>query len=169
MDPRRRLADAVFYQFRTGVQWRLLPGNLPIWTAVWRQFCRWRDSSVWYLIMERLLRRGAVRRSAETRIRRPPCSTPSRCPPAGSALANRSVSTAGNGSAGGNGTCSATSTACRSRSVSPAPNHTTRVAARPSWKPRSRGSRGLPRCSPTPPIPSRAEGHPGEDATAHPF
>ena len=39
------------------MQWRLLPGDLPIWTAVWRQFCRWRDSGVWRVVMERLLRR----------------------------------------------------------------------------------------------------------------
>ena len=55
--PRRWIADAVLYQLRTGVQWRLLPGDLPIWTAVWRQFCRWRDSGVWRVVMERLLRR----------------------------------------------------------------------------------------------------------------
>ena len=55
--PRRWFADAVLYQLRTGVQWRLLPGDLPIWTAVWRQFCRWRDSGVWRVVMERLLRR----------------------------------------------------------------------------------------------------------------
>ena len=54
---RRRIADTVFYQLRTGVQWHLLPGDLPPWTAVWKQFCRWRDSGVWHLIMERLLRR----------------------------------------------------------------------------------------------------------------
>ena len=46
-----------FCQLRTGAQWRLLPGDLPAWTAVWRQFCRWRDSGVWHLIMGRLLRR----------------------------------------------------------------------------------------------------------------
>jgi len=46
----------VFYQLRTGVQWRLLPGDLPPWTAVWKQFCRWRDSGVWCLITGYLLR-----------------------------------------------------------------------------------------------------------------
>ena len=55
--PRRWIADALLYQLRTGMQWRLLPGDLPAWTAVWRQFCRWRDSGVWHLIMGRLLRR----------------------------------------------------------------------------------------------------------------
>ena len=54
--PRRRIADVVFYQLRTGVQWRLLPGDLPPWTAVWKQFSRWRDSGVWHLLMEHLLR-----------------------------------------------------------------------------------------------------------------
>jgi putative transposase len=31
--PRRWIADAVFCQLRTGAQWRLLPGDLPAWTA----------------------------------------------------------------------------------------------------------------------------------------
>ena len=38
------------------MQWRLLPGDLPPWTAVWKQFCRWRDSGVWRLITGYLLR-----------------------------------------------------------------------------------------------------------------
>ena len=42
------------------MQWRLLPGDLPPWTAVWKQFCRWRDSGVWHLIMGYLLRRCRV-------------------------------------------------------------------------------------------------------------
>ena len=49
--PRRRIAGTVFYQLRTGVQWHLLPGDFPPWTAAWQQYCRWRDSGVWLPIM----------------------------------------------------------------------------------------------------------------------
>jgi transposase len=51
-----RIADTVFYQLRTGVQWHLLPKGLPPCTAVWRQFRRWRDTGIWTLIMQHLLR-----------------------------------------------------------------------------------------------------------------
>jgi transposase len=54
---RRRIADTIFYQLRTGVQWHLLPGDLPPWTAVWKQFCRWRDAGVWLVITGGLVRR----------------------------------------------------------------------------------------------------------------
>ena len=60
--PRRRIADTVFYQLRTGVQWHLLPGDFPPWTAAWKQFCRWRDSGVWLPIMGHLL--GSCREEA---------------------------------------------------------------------------------------------------------
>ncbi|MGZ4564937.1 MAG: transposase [Mycobacterium sp.] len=48
---RRGVADTIFYQFRTVVQWHLLPGDLPPLTAVWKQFCRWRDAGIWPVIM----------------------------------------------------------------------------------------------------------------------
>ena len=54
---RRRIADTIFYQLRTDVQWHLLPRDLPPWTAVWKQFSRWRDAGVWPVIMGGLVRR----------------------------------------------------------------------------------------------------------------
>jgi len=123
--PRRWIVDAVFFQLRTGAQWRLLPGDLPPWTAVWKQFARWRDSGVWHLVMERLLRRcrdEAGRDPEPSAALLDAQSVPSgRLGPA-----NTSASTVANGCVAGNDTCSPTSTAYRSRSASPVPNRTTR-------------------------------------------
>lgn len=41
---KRRLMDAIFYQVRGGVQWRMLPKNFPHWQAVWSLFRRLRNS-----------------------------------------------------------------------------------------------------------------------------
>ena len=41
---KRALVDAVFYQVRTGNQWRYLPKDFPPWGAVWSFFRRLRDS-----------------------------------------------------------------------------------------------------------------------------
>jgi putative transposase len=39
----REIWNAIFYQARTGCQWRYLPHDLPPWEDVWDHFCRWRD------------------------------------------------------------------------------------------------------------------------------
>jgi len=41
--PRREIWNAIFYQDRTGCQWRALPHDLPPWNLVWEHFSRWRD------------------------------------------------------------------------------------------------------------------------------
>jgi len=41
--PRREIWNAIFYQDRTGCQWRALPHDLPPWNLVWEHFGRWRD------------------------------------------------------------------------------------------------------------------------------
>lgn len=40
---RREIFNAIFYQLRTGCQWRLLPKDFPPYVAVWFYFRRWRD------------------------------------------------------------------------------------------------------------------------------
>ena len=40
----RELFDAVRWLARAGAQWRMLPGDLPPWTAVYQQFRRWLDA-----------------------------------------------------------------------------------------------------------------------------
>ena len=44
--PRREIWNAIFYQARTGSQWRYLPHDLPPWNDVWEHFCRWRDEGL---------------------------------------------------------------------------------------------------------------------------
>lgn len=48
--PPRDILNAIFYAARTGCQWRQLPKDFPVWTAVWSVFRRLRDSG----ILERL-------------------------------------------------------------------------------------------------------------------
>ena len=43
---RRLMLNAIFYQVRTGNQWRYLPKDFPPWTAVWSVFHRMRDSGM---------------------------------------------------------------------------------------------------------------------------
>jgi transposase len=44
--PRREIWNALFYQARTGCQWRYLPHDLPPWEDVWEHFGRWRDQGL---------------------------------------------------------------------------------------------------------------------------
>lgn len=40
---RREIWNAIFYQARTGCEWRYLPHDLPPWSLVWEHFRRWRE------------------------------------------------------------------------------------------------------------------------------
>ena len=40
---RREIWNAIFYQARTGCEWRYLPHDLPPWGLVWEHFRRWRE------------------------------------------------------------------------------------------------------------------------------
>jgi len=44
--PRREIWNAIFYQAKTGCQWRYLPHDLPPWEDVWDHFRRWRDGGI---------------------------------------------------------------------------------------------------------------------------
>jgi transposase len=44
--PRREIWNAIFYQARTGCQWRALPHDFPPWEDVWEHFRRWRKSGL---------------------------------------------------------------------------------------------------------------------------
>ena len=43
----RALMNALFYQQRTGCQWRYLPKEYPPWPTVWSYFWRWRQAGIW--------------------------------------------------------------------------------------------------------------------------
>lgn len=42
----REVVNAIFYQNRTGCQWRMLPHNLPAWSAVFYYFRLWREDGL---------------------------------------------------------------------------------------------------------------------------
>jgi putative transposase len=56
----RAVLNAIFYQQRTGCQWRYLPRNFPNWSTVWTYFRHWRNDGTWERIHTAL--REAVRR-----------------------------------------------------------------------------------------------------------
>ncbi|MDQ0938604.1 transposase [Streptomyces sp. V1I1] len=50
----REVVDAIFYQNRTGCQWRYLPSDLPAWSAVFYYFTLWREDGLDQRIQELL-------------------------------------------------------------------------------------------------------------------
>src|SRR5438477_6768466 len=57
---RRAVVDAIFYQLRTGCQWRYLPPEFPNWATVYWYFAKWRDDGTWVRINDALRRRVRV-------------------------------------------------------------------------------------------------------------
>ncbi|GED83200.1 hypothetical protein TNCT6_02850 [Streptomyces sp. 6-11-2] len=58
----REVVNAIFYQNRTGCQWRYLPHDLPAWWAVFYYFTLWRQDGLDQRIQELL--RCQVRETA---------------------------------------------------------------------------------------------------------
>ena len=58
--PRREIANAIFYQLRTGGQWRYLPEGFPHWNTVYGYFAKWRDDGTWERINDILRRQVRV-------------------------------------------------------------------------------------------------------------
>jgi transposase len=58
----REIANALFYQVRTGCQWELLPHDLPPWNTVYGYFRQWRDDGTLERIHDAL--RERVRQKA---------------------------------------------------------------------------------------------------------
>jgi transposase len=52
--PRREIWNAIFYQAKTGCQWRYLPHDLPPWEDVWDHFRRWRDGGILAVVHDAL-------------------------------------------------------------------------------------------------------------------
>lgn len=50
----REVVNAIFYQNRTGCQWRYLPHDLPAWSAVFYYFTLWRQDGLDQRIQELL-------------------------------------------------------------------------------------------------------------------
>ena len=53
----RAVVNALFYQARTGCQWRYLPRDFPHWTAVRYYFDRWTQDGTWEELNRRLVER----------------------------------------------------------------------------------------------------------------
>ena len=56
----REMLNAIYYQGRTGCAWRLLPHDLPPYTAVVSRFRRWRDDGTWQRVHDELRRQVRV-------------------------------------------------------------------------------------------------------------
>src|SRR3954469_3273695 len=63
--PRREIWNAIFYQARTGCQWRYLPHDLPPWELVFEHFCRWRDEGLIETVHDTLRERVRVQEGRE--------------------------------------------------------------------------------------------------------
>lgn len=48
----REVVNAIFYQNRTGCQWRYLPHDFPAWSAVFHYFGLWREDELDQRIQE---------------------------------------------------------------------------------------------------------------------
>src|SRR5919199_1262419 len=48
----RDVLDAIFYVFKSGCYWRLLPHDFPPWSTVYYHFRRFRLSGLWSLILK---------------------------------------------------------------------------------------------------------------------
>lgn len=51
---RRAIVNGIFYQLRTGCQWRYLPREYPNWKTVYSCFWRWQRSGVWDQVLQAL-------------------------------------------------------------------------------------------------------------------
>ena len=63
--PRREIWNAIFYQARTGCQWRYLPHDLPPWELVWEHFQRWRDEGIIEAVHDALRQKVRVQEGRE--------------------------------------------------------------------------------------------------------
>ncbi len=43
---KKEILNAIFYILRTGCQWRYLPHDFPPWTAVYKQYQRWKEQEM---------------------------------------------------------------------------------------------------------------------------
>jgi transposase len=67
---RREVLNAIFYVLRTGCQWRDLPNDFPMWSAVYMQFDRWKKKDLFIKMHDHLRAtlREALGRNAEASV-----------------------------------------------------------------------------------------------------
>lgn len=67
----REVFDAVRYVARSGCAWRMVPGDLPPWAAVYQQFRRWLDAGVFEVLVadvQSIVREWAGRKGQPTAV-----------------------------------------------------------------------------------------------------
>jgi transposase len=62
---RREIFNAIFYQARTGCEWRYLPHDLPPWDLVWEHFSRWRDNGLLKRVHDQLRQQVRLQQGRE--------------------------------------------------------------------------------------------------------
>lgn len=66
---KREILDGIFYIVRGGIQWRMVPNDLPPWQTVYHYFRKWSKEGVWILIhnaLRDLARQAAGKKKAPT-------------------------------------------------------------------------------------------------------
>jgi transposase len=63
---RREIWNAIFYQARTGCEWRYLPHDLPPWDDVWEHFSRWRQDGTLAQVHDALREKVRVQAGRES-------------------------------------------------------------------------------------------------------
>ena len=51
---KREILDAIFYVVRGGIQWRMIPNDLPPWKTVYHYFREWSKEGIWIGIHDAL-------------------------------------------------------------------------------------------------------------------
>ncbi|WP_342270447.1 transposase [Rickettsia endosymbiont of Orchestes rusci] len=64
---RRAIVNAIFYQSRTGCQWRYLPREYPNYKTVNEYYNKWNRSGLWQKINEDLVSRCRVLKGKKTK------------------------------------------------------------------------------------------------------
>lgn len=57
----REQFEGVIWRFRTGSQWREMPGEFGAWQTVYDRFVQWRDGGVFAALMEAMIAEAARR------------------------------------------------------------------------------------------------------------
>lgn len=61
----RDILNAIFYVVKGGIQWRMLPGDLPAWQTVYYYYKKWQRNGTWDLIHDKLRVKIRLRQGKE--------------------------------------------------------------------------------------------------------
>ena len=61
----RSILNAIFYVSKGGIQWRMMPSELPPWQTVYYYYRNWRQNGIWDLLHERLHKKVRRRHGKE--------------------------------------------------------------------------------------------------------